>query len=127
MRLNPPLQTATMCLVLAWVTPSLAGKLAPGAADEIDHLLTHLQASGCQFNRNGEWHDAADAAEHLQKKLGYALDKGAITSTEEFIDQAASKSSMSGKDYQVQCAQAAPQPSGHWLREELEHYRTRQR
>lgn len=127
MRLHPLLQTAALCLALAWTTTTLAGQLAPVAADEIDHLLTHLQSSGCQFNRNGDWHDAADAAEHLQKKLNYALDKGAITSAEDFIDQAATQSSMSGKAYQVRCAQAAPQPSGQWLREELERYRTRQK
>ena len=126
MRFHLLLQTAVLSLALAIATPSLAGKLAPVAADEINHLLTHLQSSGCQFNRNGDWHDAADAADHLKKKLTYALDKGAITSAEDFIDQAASKSSMSGKAYQVRCAKAAPQPSGQWLREELERYRARQ-
>lgn len=126
MRLHLLIHTAVLCSALAWTTTTLAYQLAPVAADEISHLLTTLQSSGCQFNRNGDWHDATEAAEHLQKKLEYALDKGAITSAEEFIDQAASKSSMSGKVYQVRCAQAAPQPSGQWLREELERYRTRQ-
>lgn len=125
MRFHLLLQTAVLSLALAIATPSLAGKLAPVAADEINHLLTHLQSSGCQFNRNGDWHDATEAAEHLHKKLNYAVDKGAITSAEEFIDQVASQSSLSGKLYQVRCAQAAPQPSGQWLHAELARYRAR--
>lgn len=127
MRYHLLMQPVALCLALAWAASCFAAQLPPTAADEIDHLLSHLQSSGCQFNRNGDWHDAADAAEHLQKKLNYALDKGAITSAEDFIDQAATQSSMSGKAYQVRCAQAAPQPSGQWLREELERYRTRQK
>ena len=117
---------ALLAFLVAAVSVAYAAASSPVAADEINHLLTHLQSSGCQFNRNGDWHDASDAAEHLQKKLDYALDKGAMTSAEEFIDQVASQSSMSGKVYQVRCAQAAPQPSGQWLHEEFGRYRTRQ-
>lgn len=125
MRLHLFQRTVALCIALAIATPSLAGTLAPVAADEINHLLTHLQSSGCQFNRNGDWHDATEATEHLQKKLNYAVDKGAITSAEEFIDQVASQSSLSGKHYQVHCNQAAPQPSGQWLHAELARYRAR--
>ena len=125
MRYHLIMQPAALCLALAWAASCFAAQLPPAAADEIDHLLSHLQSSGCQFNRNGDWHDATEAAEHLHKKLNYAVDKGAITSAEEFIDQVASQSSLSGKLYQVRCAQAAPQPSGQWLHAELARYRAR--
>lgn len=95
---------------------------AAGTA-EVEHLLSFLKSSNCQFNRNGSWYAADKAAEHLRTKYEYFLDKGELDSAESFIDKAASASSMSGKDYLVSCAGQATEKSGIWLRQVLERFR----
>ena len=101
---------------------SAAALAAPTAAPvraEIDVLLARLEASGCRFGRNDEWHAGADAKAHLLRKLDYIEKYGAITSTEQFIDVAATKSSVSGAPYVVQCGNVAAVPSGAWLTAQL--------
>ena len=102
---------------------SAAGLAAPTAAPvrvEIDALLARLEASGCRFGRNDEWHAGADAKAHLLRKLEYIEKQGTLASTEQFIDVAATKSSVSGAPYTVQCGDAAPMPSRTWLTSQLE-------
>lgn len=106
------------------LTASLA-RAAPSAATraEVDHLLNQVGQSECRFNRNGSWHDARSARAHLQKKLDYLVRKDLLKDAEVFIEHAATKSSMSGKAYQIQCPGAGPVPSGAWFGEELKRYR----
>ncbi|HEX7053643.1 MAG TPA: DUF5329 domain-containing protein [Burkholderiales bacterium] len=105
----------------------IAGEPSPVAREEIGHLMGYLGGSGCRFNRNGTWYSAADAAQHLNGKYDYLLRKGLVASAEDFIDRAASESSMSGKPYQVQCGAQAAVSSGPWLRAELARYRAQRR
>lgn len=86
---------------------------------EIDALLVRLQAPGCQFNRNGSWYSGAKAKDHLLRKLDYFEGKGAIQSAERFIELAASRSSSSGKPYQVKCGGESPVESQLWLTRQL--------
>jgi hypothetical protein len=98
----------------------------PTAADrrEIEHLLSYLEGSGCQFFRNGSWYPAGEARKHLQRKYDYLLRKAMISTAESFVALGATGSSTSGKPYQVRCAgDAAPTPSAAWLSAELERYR----
>jgi hypothetical protein len=97
-----------------------AAPLSPAARGEIEGLLSRLAASGCQFKRNGSWHTAVEAQVHLRRKLDYLVDKGAVASAEQFIERAASQSSMSSQAYQVKCGSQAPVPSSAWLRTELQ-------
>jgi len=60
-------------------------------------LLRRLEASGCEFNRNGNWYPAAEAESHLLRKLNYLQDRDMVQTTEQFIELAASSSSMSGQ------------------------------
>lgn len=90
---------------------------------EIDALLAGLQASGCEFQRNGRWHAAAEAVAHLQKKRDYLENRDAIRSTEDFIGLAAAESSMSGQPYRVRCAGAEPVDSRAWLQQRLQELR----
>ncbi|MCL1979744.1 MAG: DUF5329 domain-containing protein [Proteobacteria bacterium] len=90
---------------------------------EIGYLLSFLKNSGCQFNRNEQWYGAAEAVAHIDVKYNYLLSKNMLSSAEDFIDKAATQSSMSGKPYLVQCGDEVPVPSGVWFREELEKYR----
>jgi len=90
---------------------------------EIDVLMTGLQASGCEFSRNGSWYPAPEAKAHLLKKLDYLQGRTTIASTEQFIELAASKSSMSGRPYLVRCADSAPVESRVWLMQRLKSLR----
>jgi hypothetical protein len=90
---------------------------------EVDYLLAKIAGSGCAFNRNGTWYDAARAVAHLQLKYAYLAERGAIKSTEDFIEKAASRSSMTGHLYWIQCDGMATVASGPWLRSQLAAYR----
>ena len=97
-----------------------AAPLPPTARAEVDALLTRLQSSGCEFNRNGSWYSGTDAKAHLLKKLDYLEGKNLVKTAEQFIERGASTSSMSGKPYLVRCASKAPVESGKWLAVELQ-------
>lgn len=120
-RLRPHriVQGALLALLLA-AQQACAAPLPPAARGEIEVLLARLAASGCQFKRNGSWHTATEAQAHLRRKLDYLVEKGAVASTEQFIERAASRSSISGRVYQVRCGSASPVASGEWLRAELQ-------
>ncbi len=93
---------------------------------EIDHLLGHLERSGCEFYRNGDWYSAKDAHAHIEKKYSYLREKGLVGNAEDFIRRAASQSSMSGRPYMVRCDGAASMPSAQWLTDELLQFRNGQ-
>ena len=101
----------------------LAAPIAPAVRAEIDQLLARLEASGCRFNRNGSWYPAAEAKNHLLRKLEYFEERSNVQSAEQFIKRAASRSSVSGQPYLVQCATAAPVESGAWLTLRLQEIR----
>lgn len=98
---------------------ALAGPTPVPVRAEIDAMLNRLEASGCQFLRNGSWHDGARAKAHLLDKLAYIEKRGTVQSAEQFIELAASRSSLSGRPYQVRCGERAPVESRQWLGEQL--------
>jgi len=110
----------TCCVAIA----ATAAPLPPAARTEIDALMARLVASGCEFSRNGNWYTAVEAKSHLSQKLKYFEDRGMVQTTEQFIEMAASTSSMSGQPYQVRCGKSAPVQSGQWLRSELKDLRS---
>ncbi|WP_133500760.1 DUF5329 domain-containing protein [Cognatilysobacter terrigena] len=103
---------------LALCTAATGALAAPPASTqrEITQLFDALDHSGCRFNRNGSWYDAHKARAHLQDKYDYLLRRDAIHSTDDFIDLAASKSSMTGRAYFVQCPGTTEVPSATWFR-----------
>ncbi|MFW2366921.1 MAG: DUF5329 domain-containing protein [Desulforhopalus sp.] len=109
--------------VMVAVLLSLCGFAAGGEEqtfqDEVDQLLSFLENSECEFNRNGTWYDGSKAVDHIKRKYNYLLKKNLVDSTESFIDRAATKSSMSGKAYQVRCGSGQPVESAVWFRAEL--------
>ena len=109
------------------VVSGLAFAEEPSAATsrEIDQLFAALQSSGCEFSRNGSWYDAQKATEHLHRKYDYLLKKGLVTSTESFIERAATESSMSGKPYLVRCEGSPPLPSKQWFNDKLKELRAK--
>ena len=105
------------------VAQAAATAPTPNVHTEIDALLARLQTSSCEFNRNGSWHSAAEAKAHLQFKLEYLQARNTIQSTEQFIDLAATRSSMSGQPYLVKCPNAVPVESRPWLLLQLQSIR----
>ena len=87
---------------------------------EVAYLLDYVAASGCTFNRNGDAHDAADAAAHLRMKYDRAGHR--VDGAEGFIEHLASASSWTGKPYTVTCA-GQVRRSGEWLEEALAAHR----
>ena len=90
---------------------------------EIQHLFDYLKNSDCQFNRNGKWYNTEEAMKHINKKYRYLIKKGLINSAEQFIDRAASESSMSGKPYMIKCGEAEPIKCSVWFKSELTSFR----
>lgn len=106
-------------LVAPFVVAAAPG---PKAKAEISALMESLSKSGCQFQRNGTWHDANDARAHLQRKYDYLLKKDLVDSSEQFIQRAASTSSVSGRAYRVKCA-GKEQDAAAWFGEQLRRQR----
>lgn len=92
--------------------------------EEIDHLLSFVESTECQYERNGTLHNGVEAAEHIKKKADYYADD--IESAEDFIAYSATKSMLSGRHYQVHRNGDLPINSEQWLKNELIKFRAKQ-
>lgn len=63
--------------ILAVMLASTAWSAGPDyvARAQIAHLLQYLEASGCQFQRNGSWYASPRATAHLDQKYEYLRDE----------------------------------------------------
>jgi hypothetical protein len=96
----------------------------PAAAKaEIDHLLAYVGNSGCEFYRNGSWYDGKRGQSHLSDKFNYLLGTDMIKTAADFIDKAATQSSMSSLEYKVRCNGGEPVASAKFLNDELARFR----
>ena len=93
---------------------------------EVNFLLGYVEGSGCAFNRNGTWYDSVAAQGHLRDKYQYLMARSLIATTEDFIDRAATASSLSGQAYEVRCSGGVAVTSKQWLRDELARLRLHQ-
>ena len=119
-----PFKRYAGAMLLAGALHGAAGAAPePQAQAEIAHLLDYVATPGCQFKRNGSWHDGPDAKAHLRKKYDYLVKRDLVTNAESFIERAATESSMSGKPYQVKCGGGKAVASGLYLTEELKRFR----
>lgn len=114
------MRTPLFMLPCLLASVAAAAPLSPVARAEIDALVSRLETSGCEINRNGTWYPAAEVRSHLLTKLGYLEERGAVQSAEEFIDRAASRSSMSGRPYLIRCGDQRPTETGTWLAQQLQ-------
>jgi hypothetical protein len=89
----------------------------PNPSDEINYLLNAIEKSGCRFVRNGTTYSAPEAKSHLANKYSKVKDK--IKTAEQFIELIATKSSVSGEPYLIECTEGKPQKSAEWLKEKL--------
>lgn len=108
-----------------WGVASIAFAQSDAVNQEINTLLSRLESSHCEFNRNGSWYSASKARSHLERKLAYIEARGELKSTEQFIELAATQSSFTGRAYQVRCPSAQAVPSQGWLMSQLEEIRGR--
>ncbi|EVT72886.1 hypothetical protein X548_10825 [Stenotrophomonas maltophilia 5BA-I-2] len=117
----------SLLLALALALASGVASAAPSAdaRREIAQLIGSLDGSQCQFQRNGSWYGPADARSHLQRKYDYLLKKNMVDTAEQFIERAASQSSMSGKAYRIRCPGKPEQTSAAWFGARLQALRQR--
>ena len=116
MRVPLPLSSwlvAAALYLAAFVLPAGAETVTEG---EIALLLTYIEGSECTFLRNGKEHGSAEAREHIGKKYDYV--KKRVATAEDFIEYAATKSSLSGKAYLVRC-DGVEMATAEWLKAEL--------
>lgn len=114
----------SLLLLITFSVPGLAQQPDARTLDEINHLLDFIKSSQCDFNRNGTWYKASEAADHINTKYEYVLGKGFVGSSDDFIKYAATKSSMSGKKYVVRCGDNGIMDSSDWLHKELAAFRS---
>ena len=113
------------CVLLLGLVVAASVHATPTATAkaEIDYLLAKIGGSGCEFYRNGTWYDGTKAVSHLQFKYGNLVASQLISTTDDFIERAASRSSFTGEAYMIRCAGAAPVTCASWLRTQLAAYR----
>ena len=116
------MRLASTAIVLVFIAAAHAAP-TPAAKAEIEYLLSAVGSSDCRFYRNGTWYDAKSAAAHLRYKYESLVAKDLIRDTDDFIDRAATKSSLSGRDYAIKCEGAAELSSRQWLTNLLVAYR----
>ena len=93
---------------------------AAGTEEEIAHLMQTIEESDCVFSRNGKEHTGVEALEHIRTKYDYV--KRRVKKAEDFIEYAATKSSMTGRPYLVRCGEEE-MATGEWLKAELAAFR----
>lgn len=98
------------------------GDFVSGAEKEIQQLLDALKAEeDAVMIRNGKEHSSEEGAKHLMMK--YEKEQKRIKSAEDFIEQVASKSSMSGEDYQIRLKDGTTVTTKEWFAGKLEELR----
>ena len=119
MRTTQYLASSLLCLFLS----SVSADVPEQQVAEVEHLIDYLADSDdCRMIRNGKSYSAEDGAAHVRRKYNYFRDE--ISSTEEFIEYAGTKSTMSGRLYEVLCIGQEREFSRDWLLEELSAYRS---
>ncbi len=87
-------------------------------AEKIERLIAAVQLlTDASFIRNGEAYSAGEAAEHLRRK--HEATKQSVRTASEFIDSVASKSSISGEDYEIRFPEGRTITAAEFFREEL--------
>ena len=117
----------------AWLAAPFAALIAAGAASaadpapatpaeaEVQYILDFVRSSNCTFIRNGTDYTSPQAADHLTMKAKHVGAR--IKDGDTLIDMIASRSSMSGQPYYVQCPGRQRTESSTWLHGELDRYR----
>lgn len=90
----------------------------------VEHLLALVRESDLTFIRNGKRYDGTEAAEHMRRK--YEHFRTRIETPEDFIENAAARSLLSGKPYMVVMPNGERETTRQWLLAALQAYREEQ-
>ena len=123
MRLMRPLLFAVTVMIALNIMPAAHAAGSSVAELEINYLLGLIEQSGCEFFRNGTWYDAPRAQAHLRAKYDALAAGNQIKTAEDFIEKAASNSSMSGRPYQIRCGGSVAISTNQWFSAALAQYR----
>jgi len=112
----------TLLLSAVSVAVCLLGSAQAMTAEEdakIQYLITRIETLGpeVKFVRNGTEYDAKKAADHLRLKLKKAGDH--VKTVDDFIELCATKSSVSGKPYQLKFPDGTTTELAPYLRAQL--------
>lgn len=110
---------AALALLACFAMESVQAAPAMSMPMEVNFLLGYVDGSGCEFQRNGSWHAAPQAQEHLRDKFNYLVALDRLDTAEQFIDRAAAQSSLTGRPYMVRCKGGPVVTSRQWLGDEL--------
>jgi hypothetical protein len=108
---------AALALALCAAGPASA---TPSASEQkvIETLIQRVaNQKSMKFMRNGEEHDAAEAARHLRAKYDHFKDK--IVTAEDFIRLCGTRSEVTKVPYKVRTAGQGTRNSADFLKEEL--------
>lgn len=114
-------RSAAAALALLGLLATVPVRAAPALSMpmEVNFLLGYVEGSGCDFQRNGSWYTAQEAQGHLCDKFNYLTARNRLETTEQFIEGAATESSLSGRPYMLRCAGGPVISSHQWLSDEL--------
>jgi Spy/CpxP family protein refolding chaperone len=118
-RLTRRSATAALALLGLFVTVQVRAAPAMSMPMEVNFLLGYVEGSGCGFQRNGSWYTAQEAQAHLRDKFNYLTARNMLDTTEQFIERAATESSLTGRAYMVRCGSGPILASKQWLSDEL--------
>jgi len=105
-------------LLLSFAVAAHAGDISSAENARIEYLFASIASlPGAQFIRNGTSYNNKAAIDHLRTKLRFAGSH--IKTAEDFIDYCASKSSISGKPYEIRFSDGSVVPSAAFLRQKL--------
>lgn len=118
-RLSFGARALTLVALVSLMPAAQAHELSAASRKEVDQLLARVGASGCEFYRAGTWHNAVDARSHLERKFRYMTTRNMLGSADQFVADAATRSSFMGESYAIRCGNAPAQPSATWLNTQL--------
>ncbi len=99
-----------------------SGEKTTGDLDRtVAYLLQYVARSNLVFIRNGVMHSPAEAEVHMRRKFDYF--KGEIRTPEDFIRLCATKSTLTGRPYQVKLADGRLLRCDQWMLSVLSQYR----
>ena len=121
--MNRRLTSGSLLMLGLLLAPVARAEPSANVQIEVNFLLGYIEGSGCEFYRNGFWHDSKTAQAHLRDKYKYLVARNLINTTEDFIERAATESSISGQPYEVSCNGGTMVTSSQWLLDELTRFR----
>ena len=119
LRLTRRSAAVAMVLLGPFAMVPVQATAAMGMPLEVNLLLGFVKDSGCDFQRNGSWHTAHEAQVHLRDKFNDLNARNRLETAEQFIEKAASESSLTGRPYMVRCNGGSLISSNRWLSDEL--------